>query len=101
MQHHQRGQQGPENVVGGEILCDSEEGVDRLSSVKADIAQTYLVYLVKYWARNYYLSWVALKWVNNLRFVHPQKAGERYFSPSFTQPITSNNFGPSIRFGNS
>ena len=26
VQHHQRRQQGPENVVGGEILCDSERG---------------------------------------------------------------------------
>ena len=29
----------------------------------------------QYWARNYYLLWVAWNWVINLRFVHPQKAG--------------------------
>ena len=32
-----------------------------------------------YWARNYYFPWVARNWVIILRFVHPQKAGERNF----------------------
>ena len=36
-----------------------------------------------YWARNYYLLWVAWNWVINLRFVHPQKAAERNFFTQF------------------
>ena len=39
-----------------------------------------------YWAQNYYLSWVAWNWVINLRFVHPQKAGER----NFFHPVSRN-----------
>ena len=40
-----------------------------------------------YWARNYYLLWVAWNWVINLRFVHPQKAAERnFFHPDSRNP---------------
>ena len=39
-----------------------------------------------YWARNNYFPWVAWNWVINLRFVHPQKAGER----NFFHPVSRN-----------
>ena len=39
-----------------------------------------------YWARNYYLLWVAWNWVINLRFVQPQKAAQR----KFFHPVSRN-----------
>ena len=39
-----------------------------------------------YWARNYYLLWVAWNKVINLHFVHPQKAAER----NFFHPVSRN-----------
>ena len=51
----------------------------------------------KYWARNYYLIWDAGNWVINLRFVQPQKTGERnFFHPVSRNPWEVIILGPVV-----
>ena len=51
-------------------------GLEINNSSQSYTTETQLKQIQDYWAQNYYFPWVAGNKVINLRFVHPQQAGE-------------------------